>query len=516
MGKLNRPPTVAQIDKQMRERPDATVNHEGGLAFKLSAKMELYKRVSAWMVNEPTFYDPSGSETRNAVDELIAKIAIDEPEFILQLAAYVRQEMYLRSAPAYLLARSVAYEGVRKLVPQFTHEIVRRADEICEVLGGYSALNPGKNVPKALKKGLANTLPRFNEYQLAKYDRKGEWTLRDALRVIRPKPKNEEERDLWGKVVAGKLSTPETWETAISSGGASKEAWEKIMPKMGIMALIRNLRNFLKHDCDITYAIDQLTDPKVIRNSKQFPYRFYSAYHAVMTSPDGNEFKRRKITDALITAIKMSVDNLPTLKGNTLIACDNSGSMKRAISQKSTISCAEVANLMGALAYGYCENPAVVAYGSEVVPVREMSIHDSPFTNMHKIGQTNTFGVATYAYKIVDFIEKANYDVDRIIVFTDEECYSNTRRSYGYLFGGGNTSENGFVSHMIRLRGKRRKPIHLYVFNLLAHGTSMMPEDDLHSYLISGYSDRVFSFMPQFETDPKIILESISNYIKTE
>jgi hypothetical protein len=47
-------------------------------------------------------------------------------------------------------------------------------------------------LPAQMRKGLARAFGKFDEYQLAKYDRDGVVKLRDVLRLARPKPK-----ELW-------------------------------------------------------------------------------------------------------------------------------------------------------------------------------------------------------------------------------------------------------------------------------------------------------------------------------
>lgn len=77
-----------------------------------------------------------------------------------------------------------------------------------------------------------------------------------------------------------------TWK-ALSGwlGGAmDATAWESVIPSMGYMALLRNLRNFdqagVSDDAKVKVTT-KLTDPDEVAASRQFPIRFYSAYRAV-------------------------------------------------------------------------------------------------------------------------------------------------------------------------------------------------------------------------------------------
>jgi hypothetical protein len=60
-------------------------------------------------------------------------------------------------------------------------------------------------------------------------------------------------------------------------GGMDAAAWEAVIPQMGFMALLRNLRNFDEakiSDSARKYVVDKLSDPEEVAKSRQFPFRF--------------------------------------------------------------------------------------------------------------------------------------------------------------------------------------------------------------------------------------------------
>ena len=83
-----------------------------------------------------------------------------------------------------------------------------------EILAYYTQKYGDKKLPNSLKKGLAKAFAKFNEYQLAKYNKKGKVWLRDILRIAHPKPANDVQAALWGRVASDTLRPPETWEEA--------------------------------------------------------------------------------------------------------------------------------------------------------------------------------------------------------------------------------------------------------------------------------------------------------------
>src|SRR5947207_2879649 len=129
-----------------------------------------------------------------------------------------------------------------------------------------------------LVKGLAAAFTKFDEYQLAKYDRAGAIRLRDVLFLAHAKPKDEAQAALWKRLIAGELATPDTWEVALSAsqGEGKREAWERLLRenKLGALALLRNLRNFREAGVDGDLVASALASMKTAR---VLPFRFIAA-----------------------------------------------------------------------------------------------------------------------------------------------------------------------------------------------------------------------------------------------
>jgi len=89
------------------------------------------------------------------------------------------------------LAKST--EG-KEYVRRTLNEIIERPDDMTEVLAYY--INTyGKPIPNSIKKGLADSFGKFDEYQLAKYNRKNAVKLKDILCLVHPKAKDEIQND---------------------------------------------------------------------------------------------------------------------------------------------------------------------------------------------------------------------------------------------------------------------------------------------------------------------------------
>src|SRR5262249_13169416 len=131
-----------------------------------------------------------------------------------------------------------------QLLSRTMGRVLQRADEPAEFLALYWK-DKKQPLSKQVKRGLAWSMRRFSEYELAKYNRDAEIKPRDVLFLSHARPKDEAQAALWKKLAANELATPDTWEVQLSAGADKKETFERLMreKKLGYFALIRNLRN---------------------------------------------------------------------------------------------------------------------------------------------------------------------------------------------------------------------------------------------------------------------------------
>ena len=134
------------------------------------------------------------------------------------------------------------------------------------------------------------------------------------------------------------------------------EAWENVIPSMGVMALARNLRNFDEagiSEAAIDAVIAKITDADEVARARLFPYQVWAAYkHA----PSDN-WKR-----ALGRTLEHTVANVPALDGS-LVVIDTSGSMQAAVSNRSKLQRVEVAAVMAMVTAKRASDVDVVIYG---------------------------------------------------------------------------------------------------------------------------------------------------------
>ena len=357
------------------------LNHEGAEANKLSPEMELYTAVVTSSLSNKLY--ETAEEQINRMSALISKC---DHKFVAQLAVYARTEMNLRSIPLFLIVELAKIHSGDNLVSRTIEKVVLRADEIMELLICYQWRNKNEGVKKLarlshqVQVGLQQAFNRFDEYQFAKYNRDNlEVKLRDALFLVHPKAKDDAQQKLFDKIVNKTLQTPYTWETELSALGqqefdndeakknAIKEKWTELVSngKLGYMALLRNLRNILEADVEhktVNEVAERIGDAYEVLKSKQFPFRFLSAYRELKNVCNG---KVHIIMDSLEDAVLASAQNIKGFNKETrvLLACDVSGSMYTPISPKSSVKNYDIGLALAMLLRNRCENVVTGIFG---------------------------------------------------------------------------------------------------------------------------------------------------------
>ncbi len=478
-----------------------TLNRDNFPAYRMELKEHLVTAVLTTMFGEPKFY----GSTDGDIVKLATRCASADPDFLCRLACYARNDNNLRSVSHVLccvIARE-AHEYTRRTV----RNIVIRPDDMTEILACYKQMY-GKPFPNALKRELANSIQRFDEYQLAKYNRGGAIKLRDVLRITHPTPKDAQTEALFRKVLDDTLATPYTWETELSAKGNTKAVWNELIAsgKVGYMALLRNLRNIVKSGADIAPVLKVLSDPEQVRRSRQLPFRFYSAYLTLVDE--------RLMTDsihrALEKALEVSVENMEQIPGRTLIAVDVSGSMGSRISSKSIVRCCDIASLLGAMASRICEDATVCYFDcsgswSSVGGKGYTIKHYGKFDSILDICKNSHFsggGTQMDLPMLFALDEDGSRDVkpfDRVIYFSDNECNS----SYGGLY----QTVQGMVD---KYRRKYNKDFWVHGVDIQGYGTQQFTGRNFN--LIAGWSESVLPFINLAEKGVGSLVTAIENF----
>lgn len=513
--------------------PD-TMTYEGAPAYTREAKSELFLLAVVNMVGEQTFYE--NAENRDVrFHDLVQVVALADPEWLVKMIGWLRGSANMRSASivaAAEMVRARAKAGLHGYSRQAVDAALQRADEPGELLGYWLAnyapdrqdrKENGLSLPKPLARGISDAVWRlYNEYGVLKYDT-AERAVRfgDVIDLVKPTSYLTGVRGTWRgdlykhlidrrhgrdeEISTGYLPMilerkrlfamtaderevefaahgPEllqaagmTWENLASWLGRKLTAsdWAAMIPSMGYMALLRNLRNFDEADLNDWAADDvaaRLFDPEKVAKSRQFPYRFLSAYMAVSSD---------RWREPLRRALQHSLVNVPALPGRTLVLVDTSASMhSMGYSERSKITPMTAGALFGI---------ALAAKG-EAVDLYGFANGDNPFRHVVAKGasvlrETERFikreGADGHGTAIAKSVQKTYHRHDRVVIVTDMQTFGSDH----YWTGNVSDAVPGDIP--------------MYGFNMAGYESTVMAGRNRHE--LGGLTDATFRMIPLLE-----------------
>lgn len=392
--------------------------------------------------------------------------------------------------------------------------VLQRADEPGEMLAYWASLaEPAR--PFALVRGVADAAQRlYNERSWLKWDSAARgYRFADVIELCHPTPRSPGQSDLFAHILDQRhgrrpdatipeslatlrkrerlmaipavarhtvITAPDatqvllaagmTWESLAGwlQGPMDAPAWQAVIPTMGYMALLRNLRNFDDAGLggEVTRAVaERLTDPAEVADSRQLPMRFLSAHRAA--SPRWHA--------ALDIALQHSLANIPELIGRTLILVDRSGSMfYDRLSKWSELTRADAAALFGSALAQRCESATLVEFdhtSREIGFSRGDSVLQLVQHSFSGSGGTNT----------ADAVRRHYAGHHRVVIITDEQTHS------------------GFAGDEPTQQVPQEVPV--YTWNLAGYEYGHGPSGEDNRWTFGGLSDQAFKVIALLEAD---------------
>ena len=509
--------------------------HEGGTGYARDARSELFLRATASFAGEDSFYEEAAVRD-GRMRELVSELATDADGFawLQGFLPWLRDGGNMRTAPVVLAAEAVRARlaaGLEGGNRQLVGSVLRRADEPGEMLA-YWTSRYGRAVPKPVKRGIADAVARlYDERAFLRYDSAARgFRFGDVIDLVHPSPspaKAAWQGDLFRWAITARhdrdeappvslpvvrarwelsrmapaerrrgvrpmlddrrleLAAAGQWEWLLSwlgeapaEGGLPKaEQWRLILPQLGFMAALRNLRNLDQaglSDEDVAPLLARFSDPEQVKRSRQLPFRFLSAYLNAPSLRWGH---------ALETALDAAIGNIPELPGRTLILIDTSASMGQPLSRKSTMTMVQAAALFG-LATGIRNRDRADLYGFADGQFRversayRLSVLKSVEAFTRRIGEVG------HGTRIAEAIRATYRGHDRVMIFTDMQTFPDRA---------GWSPPVGDVSASV--------PAHIpvYGFNLVGYRHSAMAAGHGNRHELGGLTDATFSLIPNIE-----------------
>lgn len=524
MSKLARTSTVPRrapgvIKTKSATTPDTT-NSQGRPAFSRDVKSELFTLAVTNLVGEETFHEKA-VERDERFRTLVAQATAQDPIWTAKLLTWLRTEGNLRSAAivgAVEYGRTYAtYVGAGHTPVTSTPtprevlgSVMQRADEPGEALG-YWLGQYSKPLPAWLKKALFDGARKlYSPYAVFKYDGQGQ-PVRfgdvvefsqgpgeiPAFKWLLDRRRGREQGDYGIEMLAARQDVESisvklrrnwlleqedpsaalraagmTWESVSGwiQGPMDKVVWEALIPTMGYMALLRNLRNFDEagvSDAVAAKVIARLTDPVQVGKSRQLPFRFLSAYQAAPSD---------RWKHPLGIALDLCFGNVPQLGGKTLVLIDTSGSMGAPMSGRSSVERWRIAALFGiALAKSQQQSATIVGYDHEQKEFK-LAKGANVLAELKRFEKLVTGG-ATYTQQAIDRYQQGH---QRIVVISDEQQNGSWGRQVGGVFS------------------RVPESTHCYTINVAGYAEAHAPATGVRHGL-AGLTDAVFKMMGVLE-----------------
>jgi hypothetical protein len=439
---------------------------------------------------------------------LIHEVTRIDPGWVVKFVPYLRDVMNMRSASIVVAAEYVAAGGRdgRKVV----NAAISRADEPGEMLAYWRSTH-GRKLPAAIKRGVADACTRlYTERNVLKYDGVSrDWRFADVIELVHPKPSGPWQSVLWATLLdrrhhddsrawvatePGLLPTmladmnlralPEAdrrgalggadWNAAGWSwerlsgwlpGGMDAQAWEAVIPQMGYMALLRNLRNF--DDANIAqvsraFVNAKLANPREVARSRQFPFRFYSAYREIATL---------QWAPALERALDLSLLNVPRFSGRTLVLIDTSASMRSTLSGRSKRSRVEIAALFGIALIRAAAGGDLVLYASQSGVHNEI-VREPLLRGIDTV--VNSIGWYDHGTMTFTALDRHYQGHDRVVIVTDDQSHDAARHF-------------------------RLPDVPIFTFDVGGYGRASLDAGQKNHYTLAGLNDKAFDLLPMLE-----------------
>jgi 60 kDa SS-A/Ro ribonucleoprotein len=504
--------------------PKTHPNREGAPAYRRSLQEQVVCVLTTGTLGN-TFY-ASGQQLAQEAIEVLLEAREECPDFLARALVYARRQGMMKTLPVLGL---VVLSGGRGKTRALFESVFDRVICIPDDLRAFVALCrsgviPGRDgLGGMAQKAVQTWLCNMSEYHAVKYGsaNSSEITLRDILRLARPKPSTPAIQERFGFLVKGgsalgddpslnpqirslellkKATTEAEQLTLIREGGLPYEVvipslkgttpaiWEQLLVNAPYLNLLRNLVTFQRHDvfaseANIRLVVEKLTNLQAIARSKVLPFRFFDAWRACCanTSIDA------RITDALRAALETSFVNMPRF-GNLQVAIgtDTSGSMGGQVSEKSSARFIDIAGIFTGALLKAIEGRAIpLPFDTHVHQNCGLSARDDVMVTADKISHFCGGGTAVGA-PIQHLLER-NLKVDVFIGITDEEDWA---------YGPGYFCNSSFLDLWRKYRQRINPDAQAFLVTIAPYRDSVAPTGEDGVHFIYGWSDHVLRYIP--------------------
>jgi len=480
-----------------------TVNEEGAPAYALTPKHALAQYAVTGCLSA-TFY----ASAEQQLATLLGLCEGVEAEFIARTALYARERGMMKDTPALLCA--VLSVRDRELMARVFHRVIdngRMLRNFVQIM--RSGAVGRKSLGTAPKRLVREWLEARDAAALFNASVGQSPSLADILKMVHPKPANEERAALYGYLIgrthearalpevvrrfeafkAGEtLEVPRVPFQMLTGLELSRKEWVEIARHASWQMTRMNLNTFARHGVFDEPGMRELIaarlrDERAILKARVFPYQLMAAYlTTVETVPV-------MVRDALQDAMEIATGNVPEVAGKVYVCPDVSGSMSGAAvtgqrkGATSRVRCIDVAALIAASVLRKNRTAEIIPFEQDVVEV-QLNSRDSVMTNAARLSMIG--GGGTNCSAPLALLNERRATGDMVIFVSDYESWVDAARGRGTA-----TMQEWSVF-------KQRNPsARMVCIDLQPYRTVQAQErEDILN--VGGFSDQVFDVIAEF------------------
>jgi 60 kDa SS-A/Ro ribonucleoprotein len=485
-----------------------TRNLAGGEAYKYADRQKLAQLAVTGTIGD-LYYQNAEME----LDQVLQAAEAVSDEFLAKTAVYARQKGRMKDLPALLLSVLTSRDPVllSRAFPQVVTNGKMLRNFVQIMRSGQTGRKSLGTRPKALVRGWLNSA---SEYQLLQASIGNDPSLADVIKMVHPKPRDEERAALFAWLIGkpcdvGKLpenvqdyvaykenpkgrDVPDVPFQMLTHLPLSKDDWTKLALNGSWNMVRMNLNTFLRHGVfegtlfgkahAVQQVADILKDPQRIRKANAFPYQLLTSYQALSSDMPV------EIRDAMHEAMELSVANVPSFKRRVVVCPDVSGSMGSPVTgyrkgASTQTRCIDVAALVSSAILRQNRDAMVLPFEVSVRNV-VLEARDTIMTNAQKLMEQ--WGGGTNCAAPLEWLNKNGQAPDLVILVSDNQSWAGAQ-------GGATT---GVMREWMVL--KRRNPeAKMVCIDIAPYGTTQaQSRPDILN--VGGFSDAVFDQIAAF------------------
>jgi 60 kDa SS-A/Ro ribonucleoprotein len=523
-----------------------TRNAAGGRAYKSSVRHAL-AQITATNCFNSTYYVNAKDNLKIAKDAAL-QLASSDPLFVAKCAVYGRDKAYMKDMPAFLtvvladVCRDLPVDDPNKTL---FRRVFRRVIDNGKMLRNFIAIarsgaatgrkfNMGSG---SIRHAIRDWFRERNSWAIFKASVGNDPSMRDILRMARPKPESAEKEALYAYLKGGCYDKGDrvfrTWKLdaqgnkylahehafealpdivkqyegykstregtvpnvdfrLLDSLGLGKEEWTEIARNARWMMTRMNLNTFQRHgvfdDPEMVQLVaDRLRDAEEVVSARAFPYQLFMAYKAASGVP-------HEVQEALQDAMDLSLNNVPEIQGNVFICVDVSGSMGCGVTgfrrgATTQVRCVDQAALFASALLRKNPQATVLPFDTSVHQCR-LNPRDTVITNCEKLSRYG--GGGTNCSLPLALLNQRRAKVDAVIFISDYESWVDSGYHYYGRYGNG----TGMLEEWQKLQAHNPKAS-LVCMDLTPRPNAQVTERP-GILQVGGFGDAVFDVVASF------------------